>query len=167
MDMIPMSKLSFKFHVWLDGMKMRDRKFWWLQVTKEGLWLGLSLYCIESYPLPCPHDQFPLELAILPYWEAESWGLTYLSIEMKRLFYVIWVDLNSITDVFDDGGRGRFDTGSRCHVTTEAGVQVVDSQPGAPTATQACINLRQSSHRASGVRFWLALLTPLFRVSEL
>lgn len=110
---------------------------------------------------------FTLELAILPYWEAESWGLTYLSIEMKRLFYVIWVDLNSITDVFDDGGRGRFDTGSRCHVTTEAGVQVVDSQPGAPTATQACINLRQSSHRASGVRFWLALLTPLFRVSEL
>lgn len=88
MDMIPiivtLSKLSFEFHVWLDGMKMRDRKFWWWQVTKEGLCLELSLYCIESYPLPCPHDQFPLCLLwnwqILPYLEAESWGLTYLSI---------------------------------------------------------------------------------------
>lgn len=108
---------------------------------------------------------FPLELANLTIFGGRFLGTGVVKhFEMKMLSCVIWVDLISITSAFDDGGRGRFDTGTRCHITTEAGVGVVHSQLRS-CSHPSLHDLRWSSQKASRERFQMALLTPPFRDS--
>ena len=52
--------------------------------------------------------------------------------EMKMLScVVICMDIISITSTFDDGDRGGFDTGTRCHIMISNGVSIEALERGA------------------------------------